>query len=161
MFRNTEAPQVPVSLARAGGLVDHNQSSSSTAPSGWVGWAAVVAPNSGAIPQHVINGHLSTPKFNIQWRGVVTKPTIFFFIRFDWVQSEKAVTLHVYTKNTVSYQLEVKIAFFKLNSFLAIFQNLKASDVTIDMSERTLEAAIFIYDWVFEIRLGKWSAVKC
>ena len=33
---------------------------SSAAPSGRVGWAVVVALNSGPIPQHVINGHLST-----------------------------------------------------------------------------------------------------
>jgi len=39
--------------------------------------------------------------------------------------------------------------------FVVVFQVLKPSDVTIDMNEKALEASIFIYDWVFEIRLGE------
>ena len=99
-----------------------------------------------------------------------TTPSLFLFFRFDWVESERAIILHVSTHCQVSSPLVTclraaasclhgisnELSGLSLSLSLSSHsQTLKKSDVVLDVNGTSFEAAIFINDWVYELKIGK------
>lgn len=84
----------------------------------------VVEEKQGADDQTV---SLTVPNIRTRKNSDVTKPNP----RFDWVESERAMIIHVSTH----------------------CQTLKKSDVVLDVNGTNFEAAVFINDWVYELKI--------
>lgn len=50
------------------------------------------------------------------------------------------------------------VGYVSMFSFLCLVQTLKKSDVVLDVNGTNFEAAIFINDWVYELKIGKFMS---